>query len=114
MVRMTLEIKNNKLPKAVAELKPGLEAIVAKWAFDAIAGAEQRTPPRVDTGAMMAGWQANKTDELEWTLSNTQDYAIYNELGTVKMAAHPMLIPAAEEVQQSAQMAFDQLVERFR
>ncbi len=77
-------------------LKAKAEAVLDKTAMDIAAEAKQNTPPRVDTGAMMNGWQVEESGELERTVYNTQEYAIYNELGTVHMPPHPMLTPAVE------------------
>lgn len=98
--QFSVSIVFDGLPEIAASLRPQAAQIVRKTAFDIAADAKVRTPPRVDTGAMLNGWQAQAEEELVWRVSNTQDYALYNEFGTYKMAAHPMLIPAAEQARQ--------------
>lgn len=38
------------------------------------------------------------TEPLQAYISNTMEYAIYHEMGTVRMSAMPMLAPAVEAV----------------
>lgn len=81
-----------QLPRATRE--------AATHAVDASAervrnGASDRTPPRVDTGAMMRGYRVERREGLERAVYNTQPYHVYQELGTSRIAPHPMLYPAA-------------------
>lgn len=88
----------NNLDRLSGDLRGRAGQVVRKVALDIVAGARVRTPPRVDTGAMMGGYMAEEDgDELSYVVSNTQEYQIYHELGTRHMSAHPMLIPAAED-----------------
>lgn len=55
---------------------------------------------RVDTGNMRANWQKDSWgsgSEFVATVFNNVHYTIYNEYGTVYMAAQPMLGPAVEK-----------------
>jgi HK97 gp10 family phage protein len=52
---------------------------------------------RVDTGNMRAGWQHEMTGLMEGIVFNLTEYTVYNEFGTIMMAAQPMLTPAIEE-----------------
>lgn len=79
------EIAQAAIPKA--------ELAVRKTAFDIEAGAKQRS--RWDTGAMRSAWQTSFEGQLEATVANGVEYAIYNEYGTHKMTAQPMARPAA-------------------
>lgn len=45
----------------------------------------------------MNGWSWTPAGPFEGTVTNAVEYAVWHEFGTVHMAAHPMLIPAAEE-----------------
>lgn len=88
----------NGLPALSGQIRERAGQVVRKVALDIAAGAKVRTPPRVDTGAMMGGYMAEEDgDELRYVVWNTQEYHIYHELGTRHMSAHPMLIPAAED-----------------
>lgn len=59
---------------------------------------------RVDTGRMRAGWQAVEVattgDEVKWQVGNPVEHVIYNEFGTVRMSAQPMLFPAVESARE--------------
>lgn len=59
--------------------------------------ASDKTPPRVQTGAMMRGYRVERTGLLERAVYNIQPYHIYQELGTATVPPHPMLYPAAQE-----------------
>ncbi len=52
---------------------------------------------RVDTMRMRNGWQIAQISEHKWQVGNAVSYVIFNELGTYKMSAQPMLYPSAEE-----------------
>ncbi len=52
---------------------------------------------RVDTGQMKAGWTVSMEDEYSGYLSNGVRHVVFNEYGTVRMSAQPMLHPAVEE-----------------
>ncbi len=52
---------------------------------------------RVDTGQMKAGWTVSMEDEYGGYLSNGVRHVVFNEFGTVRMSAQPMLHPAVEE-----------------
>ncbi len=82
--------------KIADDLRDKAEAVLDKTSMDIAAEAKQNTPPRVDTGNMMNGWLVDPSGDLERIIYNSQDYAIFNELGTSKMPAHPMLTPAVE------------------
>lgn len=93
---MTIEIKVTKndwhrLAKAYREKIP---VLVAKTALDVQGDAAQRS--RVDTGTMKNGWQTRHDDAYHATVFNPIHYAAYNEYGTVRMAAQPMITPAVE------------------
>lgn len=47
---------------------------------------------------MRAGWQMKVLNPYETMVYNMVTYTIYNEYGTYKMSAQPMLRPSVEEV----------------
>lgn len=57
--------------------------------------AKQRS--RVDTGNMRGGWQTKSLGPFDGMVVNLVSYAIYNEYGTSRMPAQPMLRPAIEQ-----------------
>lgn len=59
---------------------------------------------RVDTGRMQKGWSRQKIGKGKrggYRIFNTVPYTIYNEYGTIKMSAQPMLGPAMKQVESS-------------
>ncbi len=52
---------------------------------------------RVDTGELKAGWTVAMEDDHSGYLHNGVLHAGFNEYGTVRMSAQPMLHPAVEE-----------------
>ncbi len=57
-------------------------------------GAARRS--RVDTGQMQAGWVVAEVDDETSQVANPVEHSKYNEYGTSRMAAQPMLHPAVE------------------
>ena len=61
--------------------------------------ASAKAHSRVDTGAMRSAFMVSYPGgDVIARLSNDIEYTKYNEFGTYKMAAQPMMIPAIEEV----------------
>lgn len=52
---------------------------------------------RVDTGNMRGGWQSQAVGDFDGVVFNRVNYTIFNEYGTVSMAAQPMVRPAVED-----------------
>ena len=52
----------------------------------------------VDTGFLMNTIDSTMIDDTTARIQSEAEYDIYQELGTYKMAAHPFLAPAAEQV----------------
>lgn len=96
MISTFVRLEFNKLPGLTDGMDGRAAQVVRKIAFDVKAGAEERTV-RVDTGAMKAGYVVEMEDPLTAVIYNTQEYHIYQELGTRFISASPMLGPAAEE-----------------
>ncbi len=93
---IVVTLRYNRVGKIADALMPGVTKVLDRTSVAIVAEAKVNTPPRVDTGAMMNGWQVENTSALTRTVYNTQEYAIYHELGTSHMSAHPMLTPAFE------------------
>jgi hypothetical protein len=95
----------------IPELAAGAEAraglAVQKTVLDIEAGAKMRS--RVDTGQMKGGWQGEMTGATSGRVSDPVEHTIYNEMGTVSMAAQPMLTPAAEEARAGFEAAMSQV-----
>jgi HK97 gp10 family phage protein len=99
-----LIVKVDRLPEIIAKLPEAVNQVLSKVALDIVAEAETRS--RVRTGAMRAGWQAEQESQLSWRVYNSVGYTIYNEFGTYKMPAAPMLTPAVEHQRGSFASAF--------
>lgn len=106
-----VRVVRNDLGRIADGLAPKTSTVVRKTLFDIEAGAKERTPPRVDTGAMLNGWTTEMTGEFSGFVYNAVAHHIYNELGTVNMSAHPMLFPAAEDARQPFYDAMRKVVE---
>lgn len=93
---MSLKITINRQRYATIAkgMKPAASALVKRTLFDIEAGCKERS--RVDTGQMRNGWQASMDGDLSGTVSNSVDHAIYNEYGTARMSAQPMLHPSMD------------------
>jgi HK97 gp10 family phage protein len=92
------QIVFNKIPELKGRARQRAGQAVRKAAFDIEAGAKQRAP--VDTGALKGSIKAEMINDLNAEIVAGKDYAIYQELGTHKMAAHPFMGPAAEALRE--------------
>jgi HK97 gp10 family phage protein len=52
----------------------------------------------VDTGFLMNTIDSHMISDTTARIQSEAEYAIYQELGTYKMAAHPFLAPAVEQI----------------
>lgn len=95
VVTVGIRLETNKFPEIAGSLRPKVDAVIRKTCMDIIGAAVARTL-RVATGAMKAGYRMDRRGELEYFVYNLMHYHIYHELGTVNIAAMPMLIPALE------------------
>lgn len=106
-IQLTKEF--DRLATLPAEVRRRLSLAVRKSAADVEARAKVRAP--VDTGALKNSIQARPVDELTSEVVVGVDYAAHQEFGTVKMAAHPYLRPAVEEVAPAFDAACAQSIE---
>lgn len=118
------------LGKIAREAQPLAAIVVEKTARDIEGGAQIRTPPKVDTGALMGAWASREVGDLEWEAYNPMDYAEAVEHGSTHppvatrgkdggdvtreytIPAHPMIVPAAEEAKPGFIAAMRQVFER--
>lgn len=77
---------------------------IEEWMKEFQARVTAKTP--VLTGHLKEGWRTDITP-TDATLSNTEDYAIYVELGTVHMAPRAMVHTTMMENEQITQIAKD-------
>jgi len=102
-------IYTSRLPALAVKIRTGLPLIVQKTGSDAEAIARQLS--RVDTGAMQGGWSFKMTGPTRGILGNSQEHAIYNEFGTRRMSAQPMVRPAIQQVSSSFFAAISKLLQ---
>lgn len=111
MLTVGAKLVTNDFPHIADDLRPKVRQVQIKICEDIVAGAARRTL-RVLTGAMKAGYEYRNVGELEWVVYNVMEYHIYHELGTVHIAAMPMLIPALEAVRQAYSQAIIRVLSR--
>lgn len=91
---------SSRIPQIIAEAEAETQLATQRTASQIVAGCKARS--RVDTGAMKAGWQSRRgIDAKTYEVFNTVYWTIFNEMGTVNMAAQPMLAPSVEEARQT-------------
>lgn len=105
-LRIVTTVRSNQFGKLAKSLPGKAGQIVGKTAAEIEAAAKARS--RVDTGAMRAGWQSRMTSATSAEVTNPVEHAIYNEYGTARLAAQPMLGPASE----AARPGFEAAVRR--
>lgn len=140
-LRGEIKLNTIALDKITAEMADKAEQVVAKLAFDVEAGAKLNITSQgaVDTGALHASVYAStrrassyrgntgdaflrnpdaaiadeiqSRDRFEAIVGVPMDYAAFVELGTVKMAARPYLLPAVEAVRTKAAKAWEAIFE---
>jgi hypothetical protein len=93
-----MPVKRTRTGSSSAQRSQRTRAVVERTVFEIEAGAKMRA--RVDTGEMRAGLQGEMTGDFEGRVRGLAAHTVFNELGTVHMAAQPMLVPAAEEARE--------------
>jgi hypothetical protein len=91
---MTAVLKS-RIPQIIATSEAKASAVVHATAFNIEAGCKVRS--RVDKGQMRNGWATEMDGPLSAFVYNPVEHTIFNEDGTVNMAAQPMLAPSVEE-----------------
>lgn len=86
----------DRFPEIIVAANSATAAALDKAAADLVSGAQMRS--RVDTGTMRRGWTAESLNRFTRIVYNPVYYTIFNEYGTIFMAAQPMIRPALEEV----------------
>lgn len=101
MLSVTTRVKN-RLDGVVGSLRKRSRAALKETVDEGVERCKQRS--RVRTGTMRdggngyKGWHGEQISGNEWRISNDVPYTGYNEFGTHKMAAQPMLTPTMAEM----------------
>lgn len=93
-------VVRSRIPEIIGVGNEKVEEAVEQTAFNIMNLAMGNS--RVDTGNMRAGWQVDtwgSGSEYAARVFNNVFYTVYNEYGTIYMAAQPMLGPAVEHEQ---------------
>jgi hypothetical protein len=88
-------VLKSRIPEIVTGATAKTRVAVEVTVFNIEAGCKLRS--RVDKGQMRNGWTGEMTGAAEGVVYNPVEHTIFNELGTVKMSAQPMLAPSVEE-----------------
>jgi hypothetical protein len=96
-------VLKSRIPQIVAGSEARAALVVETTVFNIEAACKLRS--RVDKGQMRNGWTGQMTGATQGTVYNPVEHTIFNELGTVNMAAQPMLTPSVEEARGPFQSA---------
>lgn len=98
MVKVSYKLDDQRLRKLVATVRPRLEDVLKKAAFDVERRAKETAPVR--TGALKNSIKTDlsRLSALEAEVGASVEYAIFVEFGTSRMAGRPFLTPALEAV----------------
>ncbi|GBD17574.1 hypothetical protein HRbin27_00056 [bacterium HR27] len=108
MIKVKVNLLDNKVPKVAEQLRPRAGQLVRKAAADITASAKNRAP--VDTGNLRNSITWQRAGELTAIVNVGAEYGIYVEYGTRKMRAQPYLGPAVDEVLPELRAALRELV----
>ena len=97
-MNVTISVKTDTrgIEKIIANCDNLTPQIVATYGMKCSGYAKTFAP--VDTGFLMNTIDSTMIDDTTARIQSEAEYDIYQELGTYKMAAHPFLAPAAEQV----------------
>ena len=99
-VELTWKVLRSDWAALEARLLANASQIVAKAALDWEAQAKSiaRAKGVFDTGTLINSIQATRVSAYEWVIQVNVEYGVYNEYGTVHMAARPFFGPAGAVV----------------
>ncbi len=105
---VSIEVVHNRFGRIASNMQGALDDALGTAALTIVAVADPLT--RVDTGAL----RANKTiqrDASSVTVTWNQEYAAYNELGTVHMSPQPFARPGLEAAEPQFLASLARLIE---
>jgi len=97
-MQLTISVKTDTrgIEKIIANCDNLTPQIVAEAGLEVSGYAKTFAP--VDTGYLMNTIDSTMISDTTARIQSNAEYDIYQELGTYKMAAHPFLSPAIEQV----------------
>ena len=93
-ISFSITVDTKELERIVAQVEPVSNEIIVRLATEAEVYAKSYSP--VDTGALMNSIHHFSMGNAWQRIKPEVHYAIYQELGTYKMAAKPFLAPMVE------------------
>jgi len=91
---VNIELDTAGLDRRLRQMPARIQTARRQAAENIRRGAANRS--RVRTGKMQKGWSVEHGPE-DSLVFNDVPYTVYNEYGTHRMSAQPMLVPAVEE-----------------
>src|SRR5690348_12707862 len=104
----TLEVKFNFFPEIARSARPKVARQIKRSLDRVTQGAKDRS--RVDTGEMRDGWHVEMENDLSGAVVNEVPHTIFNEYGTRKMSAQPMIRPAIEAEREDFEQALNDII----
>lgn len=94
MIKVELVVNYNNMPKLKSAMRQEADKAIKATVAEGVELAKKNAP--VDTGALQDEIHGEDEGDLTGSVVSSIDYAIFNELGTVKMAPQPYMTPMAE------------------
>ena len=91
-----VKLDTARLDQIAKDLDKNRDQVLGMLAYQVEGIAKMLAP--VDTGALRNSLQTEQQKPGTWWVHDGVEYGIYQEFGTHKMAAHPFMVPAAEQV----------------
>lgn len=93
---ISVTVNTSELERIANQLDAKTADVIRILGFEGLGYSKTYAP--FDTGALKASLEVTMIEPAWARISPHVHYAIYQELGTYKMAAHPFLTPAIEQI----------------
>ena len=105
-----IKITFNNIPKLRGAASRLVQDVVGTTAVSIEGEAKVLSPYK--TGALRSSILAEPKGKYTWQIAPHKDYAVFQEFGTYKMAAHPYMRPAADHHKESFLEAMEAAVKK--
>lgn len=92
----SIKLNTQILDAIMRDLDFNTDQVLSSIAFQVEAQAKPLAP--VDTGALVNSIHTDRQAKNLYWVADGVEYGIYQELGTSRMAAHPFMVPAVDQV----------------